>query len=170
MSSQKASGAAEPADAALFRRVCSRFATGVTVVTTRSADGNPHGLTVNSFTSVSLDPPLVLVSIDARNQVLERFAEGASLAINVLAEDQQEISTRFAATVDDRFGGVRWAPGLLGEPVLDGCIACFECLVDKAVEAGDHIIVIAVVKNMRLADGEPLVFFDSAYRRLRSPD
>jgi flavin reductase (DIM6/NTAB) family NADH-FMN oxidoreductase RutF len=166
MSSQKASGAAEPVDAALFRRVCSRFATGVTVVTTIGPDGSPHGLTVNSFTSVSLTPPLVLVSLDTRNHLIERFPAGASLAINVLAEHQEELSRRFAATIDERFAGVGWERGELGEPVLHGAIASFECLVDKAVEAGDHIILIAAVKNVRLAEGEPLVFFDSSYRRL----
>jgi flavin reductase (DIM6/NTAB) family NADH-FMN oxidoreductase RutF len=169
MSSQKVSAAAEAVDADLFRRVCSRFATGVTVVTTTGSDGTPHGLTVNSFTSVSLTPPLVLVSIDSRNQVLERFPTGASLAINVLADDQEDLSRRFAASTDERFAGVGWEKGELGEPVLHGAIASFECLVDKAVEAGDHIILIAAVKNVRLAEGEPLVFFDSSYRRLDQP-
>jgi flavin reductase (DIM6/NTAB) family NADH-FMN oxidoreductase RutF len=166
MSSQKASGGPEPVDVDLFRRVCSRFATGVTIVTTSSPDDQPRGLTVNSFTSVSLDPPLVLVSIDTRNHIVSRFPEGAPFAINILSEDQEELSRRFAASLEDRFEGVSWRKGIGGEPIIDGAIACFECTVQRAVEAGDHTILIASVKNVRLADGEPLVFFDSDYRQL----
>lgn len=166
MSSQKGTGTTEPVDAGLFRRVCGRFATGVTVVTTTSPEGRPRGLTVNSFTSVSLDPPLVLVSIDAKNQVLPRFLDGTAFAINILSGEQQELSRRFSAALEDRFEGVAWNPGEWGAPILDGAIACFECHLQNAVAAGDHTVLIAAVKKLRLAGGEPLVFYDSGYRLL----
>ena len=172
MSSQKDSTASAPVDGSLFRRVCGRFATGVTVVTTSDSEGNPHGLTVNSFCSVSLEPPLVLVSIDSRNSSLGRFLEGTPFAINILAVSGEELSRRFSASVDDRFGGIAWTRGLTGAPLLPGALAYFECVLEKAVEAGDHTVLIAAVKNLRLADqdsgqNEPLVFFDSTYRALR---
>ena len=94
----------------LYRRVCAQFATGITVITAPDENGHPHGMTVNSFTSVSLDPPLVLVSIDLRNAILGHFLTSAYFAVNILAEDQEELSRRFSSASENRFHGVDWHP------------------------------------------------------------
>ena len=94
----------------LYRRTCAQFATGITVVTTLDSNGHPHGMTVNSFSSVSLDPPLVLVSIDLHNAILGHFISSSWFAINVLAEHQQFLSHRFSNPAEDRFVGVQWHP------------------------------------------------------------
>lgn len=172
MSSQKDTAASAPVDAGLFRRVCGRFATGVTVVTTSDRQGNPHGLTVNSFCSVSLEPPLVLVSIDSRNSSLGQLLEGTPFAVNILVASGEALSRRFSASLEDRFGGIAWTRGVTGAPLLPDTLGYFECVLEKAVEAGDHTIIIAAIKNLRLADldsgqNEPLIFFDGAYRALR---
>ncbi len=167
MSSQNGADGATVVDTGLFRRVCGRFATGVTVITTTTPDGEPHGLTANSFSSVSLDPPLILVCIDNRNSTLGQFLAGSPFAVNILADTGEGLSRRFAAAVDDRFDGVPWSHGTTGAPVLANTLGHFECVLEKAVEAGDHVVLIGAVKDLRLADeGEPLVFFDSAYRAL----
>ncbi len=171
MSSQNDTPASESVDGGLFRRVCGRFATGVTVVTTSDPDGHPHGLTVNSFCSVSLQPPLVLVSLDSKNSSLAWLLEGSPFAVNILSVSGEALSRRFSASVEDRFGGVEWTGGLTGAPVLSNTLGYFECVLEKSVEAGDHTILIAAVKNLRLADlesgqSEPLVYFDSSYRTL----
>lgn len=171
MSSQNDDAAFGPVDRGLFRRVCGRFATGVTVVTTTRPDGLPHGLTVNSFSSVSLEPPLVLVSIDSRNSVLQDLLNGSPFAINILASSGREVSQRFSAPLDARFEGISWVRGVTGAPLLPDTLGHFECILQKAVVAGDHTVLIAEVKQLRLTEavssqGEPLVYFDSAYRLL----
>ena len=157
----------EPVDPALFRRVCGRFATGITVVTTRTADGRPHGLTINSFSSVSLEPPLILVSISVLNPQLELFTVGKSFAVNVLSDQQEEISRRFSGLADERFDGVPWEAGLSGgAPLLAGALAWLECTVERGVEAGDHTILIGKVTAAHADYGHPLVFFGGSYRQL----
>src|SRR2546427_7418780 len=101
-----------------FRRVCSKYATGITIVTVLDSRGAPHGITVNSFTSVSLSPPLVLVCIDRQTPILTHFRSAARFAINVLDEEQKDLSTSFARSGCDRFEGVAWRPGQSGAPVL----------------------------------------------------
>ena len=154
-------------DAALYRRTCSLFATGITVVTTVDENGHPHGLTINSFSSVSLEPPLVLVSIDRRNAILGHFLTSKWFVVNILAEDQEEISRRFSSVCEDRFQGVEWVRGEFGAPVLGGVLAEMECAVMETFEAGDHAILIGEVRRAAYREGRPLVYFGSGYRGIR---
>ena len=149
-----------------FCRTCARFVTGVTVVTVLDAEGIPHGMTASSFTSVSLDPPLVLVCVDHRATVLEYFRRASHLGINVLNEDQRELSVLFARRGQNRFNGIEWHAGQTGVPLIPGVLAHFECELHKMVDAGDHAILIAEVLHAEHREGRPLVYFGSDYHRL----
>jgi flavin reductase (DIM6/NTAB) family NADH-FMN oxidoreductase RutF len=168
MSSQpdRAVPASEKIDPWLYRRTCAQFATGITVVTTLDENGHPHGMTVNSFSSVSLEPPLVLVSIDLRNAILGHFVSTSWFAINILADGQEELSRRFSSAAENRFVGLAWRAGISGVPLLDGVLGCLECYVVRRFDAGDHAILVGEVKKAEYREGKPLVFFDSAYREL----
>jgi flavin reductase (DIM6/NTAB) family NADH-FMN oxidoreductase RutF len=155
-----------PIDTRAFRRACAKYATGVTITTLIGTDGAPHGLTVNSFASVSLAPPLVLVCIDYASHVLPHFRAATHYGVNVLAEEQQELSNRFAQRGVDRFLGVTWDKGETGVPLLPGSLAHFECAIRNVVEAGDHAIFIAEVVKFDLADGPSLLYFDGGYRKV----
>ncbi|MDP9055634.1 MAG: flavin reductase family protein [Acidobacteriota bacterium] len=154
-------------DAWLYRRTCAQFTTGITVVTTLDGSGHPHGMTVNSFSSVSLEPPLVLVSIDLRNAILGHFISSSWFAINILAEHQEDLSRRFSSASENRFRELVWHEGEWGTPLLDGVLAHLECSVVRTFEAGDHTVLIGEVKSATYREGKPLVYFDSAYRNLR---
>src|SRR5712692_9669953 len=151
-----------------FRRVCSKYATGITILTVLDSRGDPHGMTVNSFTSVSLTPPLVLVCIDRETAILSHFDRGTRFAINVLLEDQKDLSTAFARSGQDRFEGVEWRRGETGAPVLPQVLATLECGVTQMVEAGDHVVVIGEALHASWRDGRPLIYFNSGYQALRS--
>jgi flavin reductase (DIM6/NTAB) family NADH-FMN oxidoreductase RutF len=155
-------------DRDVFRKTCARFATGIAVATVTGADGIPYGVTVNSFTSVSAAPPLVLVCIDYRSSVLTHFRGSAWYAINVLSDKQQGLSERFAARVPDRFESLGWRRGDSGVPILDDCLANMECSVVQTVEAGDHAIFIAEVIRAQARDGNPLLYFGSQYRKIQT--
>ena len=154
------------AQATLFRQACAQFATGITVVTIADASGQPHGLTVNSFTSVSLSPRLFLVCIDKGASAAGLFQSGAHLAVNVLDEDQQALSRRFSGAFDDRFATVEWAPGVHGAPLLAGVLATIEGKIIEKWEAGDHIIVLTEARSTSYREGRPLLYFGSRYQRL----
>ena len=131
----------------------------------------PHGLTVNSFTSVSLDPPLVLVCLDRKVQSLGVFERAAGFSINILRAEQQEISRRFASIVEDRFENLAWTGGAhTGAPLLGDALGVFECVREQIIPAGDHLIFLGRVVQARCSDGEPLVYFASRYRRLDGPE
>jgi flavin reductase (DIM6/NTAB) family NADH-FMN oxidoreductase RutF len=164
MSSRPVRNPEAPLDPWLFRRACAQFATGITVVTVLDEHRHPHGLTVNSFTSVSLDPPLILVSIDLRNAILGHFLSSRAFAVNVLAEDQEELSRRFSSPVEGRFEGVAWKEGEGGGPLLDGVLAQLECATVRTFEAGDHTVLLGEVRRASHREGKPLVYFNSAYR------
>lgn len=149
-----------------FRNALGMFATGITVVTTRAANGAPVGLTVNSFNSVSLDPPLVLWSLSANLLSVPVFEACEYYAINVLAEDQQELSQLFASRSDDKFAGLEFDEGLGGAPLLRGCCARFECRNTHRYPGGDHILFVSEVANFDREDRPPLLFHGGAYRRL----
>ena len=170
MSSDTASNAEAGLPSGIDRRqfctVCGRYATGVAVATVRDGRGDPHGITVNSFTSVSIAPPLVLICVDHRARVLEHFRPGAPFGINVLNETQREISDYFASAKRDRFDGVDWHAGATGAPLVPHAVAFLECKVHKRVAAGDHDIVIGEVLEARIAEGRPLVYYASGYRKL----
>src|ERR1051325_1519420 len=123
-----------------FRRACGRFATGVTVATVLDENGIPHGLTVSSFTSVSLDPPLVLICLGHAVTMIDAFRRASHFGINVLAASQLELSERFARKGFDRFDGLRWEAGSTGVPLLPGALAAIECIVEQRVRSGDHDI------------------------------
>ena len=149
-----------------FRRACARFATGITVATALDRDGAPHGMTVNSFASVSLDPPLVLISVDHSSVMLDLFRDSGRYGISVLSHSQRDLSQRFAERGQDRFNGTPWVPGQTGVPLLPDALAHFECEIRNIVNAGDHAILIAEVVALNAQEGTPVVFFDSGYRRL----
>ena len=152
----------------LYRKACAQFVTGITVVTVLDSNDHPHGMTVNSFSSVSLDPPLVLVSIDLRNSILGHFLATPSFAINILAEGQESLSQRFSSVSERRFEGVEWHTSALGNPLLDAVLAHLECSVARSFEAGDHIILIGQVEHASYSEGKPLVYFDSGYQSLNT--
>lgn len=152
--------------AALFRLACGRFATGVAVLATRAADGIPHGLTINSFSSISLDPPLVMVAIAHDCSILEHFGENGFYAVNILREEQIDLSIRFAELPEGRFTGIAWLPGLVGAPLIEDALAVLECRTVQSVEVGDHRVLIGEVVDMRIGDGRPLVFFSGGYTGL----
>ena len=142
-----------------FRAALGQFATGVTIVTARDAQGQLVGLTANSFNSVSLSPPLVLWSLGCQSATLPGFRSATHYAINVLAADQRLLAERFARRGIDRFEGTAWRPGLTGAPVIDGAAAVFECSQYGQHEAGDHIVFVGQVAHCRRRVGvAPLVF------------
>lgn len=149
-----------------FRRICGKFASGITVATVLDASGNAHGMTANSFTSVSMAPPLVLVCVDHRTRVLEHFRASEHFGINILGAGQRELSDKFAGSGYDRFQGVTWYAGQTGAPLLPEVLATIECARVNVVTAGDHDIVIGEVLHADCQDGDPLVFYCSQYRSL----
>ncbi len=153
-------------DASLYRRTCSLFATGITVITTVDENAHPHGMTVNSFSSVSLDPPLVLVSIDLKNAILGHFMTSAWFAVNILGEHQEDLSRRFSTAAENRFNGVDWQPGVSRVPLLAGVLAQMECAVIRTFEAGDHALLIGEVRSAAYRAGKPLVYFNSSYQNI----
>lgn len=153
--------------AAEFRQVCGQFATGITIVTTVAGDGSPQGMTANSFTSVSLEPPMVLVCVDLRaGRMLECFEQAGRFAVNILAEAQKELSNRFARQGLDRFEGVSFEQGTSGMPLLPGSLATMECIIRQSVDAGDHRILLGEVTGAAIQAGVPLLYYGSGYRLL----
>lgn len=146
-----------------LRQALARFVTGVAIVTAADPDGAPLGLTINSFSSVSLDPPLVLWSLSHRSSSRAAFLAARHFAVNVLGAGQQDLSASFARPLADRFLGVDWRPGFGGAPVLAGCIATFECAAAGHIPAGDHLILLGRVERYQHRPGAPLVFFASRY-------
>jgi flavin reductase (DIM6/NTAB) family NADH-FMN oxidoreductase RutF len=145
-----------------LREAFGRYATGVAVITTATACGERAGVTVNSFTSVSLDPPLVLWCLSNRAPSAPLFLRAGRFAVNVLAADQGHLSRRFATPSADKFAGVE----LLGTPlpVLAGTLAHFVCRTERVHDGGDHHIFVGAVEHYQHADGEPLVFHSGRYR------
>ena len=149
-----------------FRSAMSRFASGVTIVTTRTEDHQPSGLTVSSFASLSLEPPLVLVCIDQRASIHDLLVEGRYFAVNVLAEDQEILSRRFASRDTDRFSGTGYAEGVTGVPILNDVLAAVECRIVHTYPGGDHTIVVGEVEHAAVDDGKPLGYFRGGYVQL----
>ena len=149
-----------------LRAALGRFATGVTIITCSGPEGLPVGLTANSFSALSLDPPLVLWSLRQASSSLAAFEAAPHFAVNVLAESQVDLSRRFASSQPDKFAEGAWGAGLGGAPELTGCAAVFECEVASRQVAGDHVLFIGRV--LRLADLSvaPLLFQGGHYRML----
>lgn len=155
----------------IFRNVLGRFATGITVVTGVNENGVPVGLTVNAFTSLSLDPPLVLFCLDSGTASAEAFTKGRSFALNMLNEDQRNLSVAFSTRKEDRFEGVDYELWDNGVPVLDGCLANLECTIDAVHEGGDHLIVVGQVERLRQSEGgKPLLYFNGTYAKIEEID
>jgi flavin reductase (DIM6/NTAB) family NADH-FMN oxidoreductase RutF len=149
-----------------LRKALGHFATGVTVVTTRAADGSPDGMPVNSFASVSLDPPLVLWCLALSAASFDTFRLASQHLINVLAADQVEIAKHFATRGAKRFDGVKWSPTDTGVPRLDGCIGWFEVGIRSRYEEGDHLILVGRVESFEIVPGRPLLFYSSQFAEL----
>ena len=146
-----------------LRRALSCFATGVAVATTRDASGEPAGITINSFNSVSLDPPLVLWSIATDSYSYDAFINAEYFAVNVLTREQQDLSERFAQRNGDKFDGIVTREGLHGVPLLSECAACFQCRTEHVYAGGDHKIIVGRVLNIEEREAEPLIFYRSNY-------
>lgn len=147
-----------------LRDALGQFATGVTIITTQSADGRPAGITANSFTSLSLEPPLVLWCLALTASSLPVFRDCEHFAVNVLSSGQHHLSRLFATSGADKFAGTEVRDGPLGVPLMEGALAHFVCRNVRQIEAGDHLIVIGEVQHYQVFDGEPLVFHSGSYR------
>jgi flavin reductase (DIM6/NTAB) family NADH-FMN oxidoreductase RutF len=152
-----------------FRRACGRFATGVCVATVLDSQGIPHGLTVSSFTSVSLEPPLVLICLGHAVTVIDYFRSAKHFGINILSEEQQHLSDRFARKGLDRFNGLEWDRGVSGVPLLPGALAAIECEVEQRVTSGDHDIFVGRMVRTVVEEGNPLIHHGGRYRGLSEP-
>jgi flavin reductase (DIM6/NTAB) family NADH-FMN oxidoreductase RutF len=178
MSSEPAGGSADnsvdaPADGPAatvtseeFRHACGRFPTGITIASVVDLQGTPHGLTVSSFTSVSLEPPLILICLGHLVTMIEAFRAATHFGVNVLGESQQDLSERFARKGHDRFLGVKWYPGRSGVPLIEGALAAIECQVHQRFLSGDHDILVGRMLHANVIEGTPLVHWASQYRRL----
>jgi flavin reductase (DIM6/NTAB) family NADH-FMN oxidoreductase RutF len=149
-----------------LRRLMGQFASGVTIITTRDDAGRPYGLTANAFTSLSLDPPLVLICVDRKAETFSHFYASRSFVVNVLTEEQTDLSTRFAKSGGNKFDGLAYETNAAGVPILDGTIAHIECALIDTHEAGDHVIHVGQVENFAVRGGRPLLFFQGRYRQL----
>ncbi len=152
-----------------FRRVMGRFATGVTVVTTRLGN-EVHGMTANAVTSVSLEPPLVLVCVDKTADTHDILARAGVFALNILSRGQASVSEHFARKETEgahRLDGFAHRPAMTGAPILDGCLAYLDCRVTAQHPGGDHTVFVGeVVEAGQLADGAPLIFYRGRYTQL----
>ncbi len=158
-----------PIDAARYRQIIGHFATGVTVITTEH-EGWLHGMTANAVTSVSLNPLLLAVCVDKAAHAHEQIAKAGRFAVNILTDEQEDVSRTFAVTAEPEEGslrGVAYRMGDHGSPVLDGVLAHFECEVVDRCEGGDHTIYIgSVLSGDVIEEGAPLLFYRGGYRRL----
>jgi flavin reductase (DIM6/NTAB) family NADH-FMN oxidoreductase RutF len=168
MNTSSPRAAARDFDAAQFRQALSQFATGVTVITTRLADGSFRGLTASSFNSVSLDPPLVVWSLALRSRSVAVFQSTERYAVNVLAYDQIELARRFSRPHADRFAGVPFRLGAAAAPLIEGCVAWLECRHHALHPAGDHMLFIGQVDACAHQNIAPLVWHGGRYRLSRA--
>lgn len=155
-------------DTKAFRNALGQFATGVTIVTARGASGEFVGATVSSFNSVSLDPPMVLWSLDKRANSREAFESSTHFAVHVLAIEQRELAERFAKRGINKFEGLECRPGVGQVPLLAGCAACFECVTRHKYDGGDHVIFVGEVERFEHVAGSPLLFHGGAFAQTRT--
>ena len=151
-----------------FRHALGRFASGVTVVTSKDADGNLHGITVSAFCSVSLEPPLILVCIAVNTGSHHALTETDSFVVNILREDQQHISDRFASFLHSKFETVNHHAGIDGLPVLEDALANLECRLINSHPNGDHTIFVGRIERADINEGKPLVYWHGSYQKLES--
>ncbi|HTR21140.1 MAG TPA: flavin reductase family protein [Gemmatimonadales bacterium] len=154
-----------------FRELLGRFATGVTVLTALSADrgaGRPIGMTANSLASVSLDPPLLSVSVDRQHEMHAAMEATSHFVVNILADDQEAWSRRFAGTAENRFDGVGYRESRRGIPLLDGALAHIECEKHAAIAGGDHTVFLGLVTGGAVTNRRPLLYYRGGYGNLGS--
>lgn len=149
-----------------FRAALSRFPSGITVVTSIDASGLSHGITVSAFCAVSLDPPMVLVCVEKTAGSHDALNDSGRFAVNFLAAGQDELSERFALAIPGKFDGLRVLRGSGDVPVLEDSLVVLECRLQNAFDGGDHTIFVGKVENVRIKDGDPLVYFHGNYRDL----
>jgi 4-nitrophenol 2-monooxygenase / 4-nitrocatechol 4-monooxygenase, reductase component len=154
-------------DEAAFKNAMSHFASGVTVVTTEH-EGKPFGMTVASFASLSLHPPLVLICIEKSVKTHDAIAASGKFGVSILRSDQQDISARFASRADDKFTGIDVRRGTLGVPLIAGALTTLECSIENRLPGGDHTIFIGKVVDAQTTEGNPLLYFRSGYREMRA--
>ncbi len=147
-----------------FRSALSAFTTGVVIVTTLCPEGEKVGLTVNSFSSLSMEPPMVLWCLEKRSQSVPLFAKGRSFTINVLTDQQQHLAQIFSSKNHDRFKDVALAGDPTGAPIIEGCLSWFECGVADVFDGGDHYIITGLVTRFGRRDEKPLIFHDGKYK------
>lgn len=169
MSDSSDSSEAAEVDPREFRNALGMFATGVTVVTTVNAAGRPIGLTCNSFSSVSLKPPLILWSLSLYSPNLQAFLQAPYFAVNILAAEQEALSKRFSTAMKDRFADLDWIAGEGGIPLIKGSAAQLQCRNETRHYSGDHVVLIGQVLKFVYRDAEPLVFVRGRYRELADP-
>jgi flavin reductase (DIM6/NTAB) family NADH-FMN oxidoreductase RutF len=150
-------------DAASMRGAMGQFATGVTIITTLTGEGEPAGCTVSAFSSLSLDPPLVLVCIDQGRVMHQQLTAAPGYVVNVLRADQRELAVRFAGRCEDRFTGLCTAPGRHGIPLIDGAIAHIQCDLHSFLDGGDHAIIVGHVRALATHAGDPLLYAQGAF-------
>ncbi|MEE2654761.1 MAG: flavin reductase family protein [Pseudomonadota bacterium] len=151
-----------------FRNTVGCFATGITIITTIDVDGSPIGLTANSFTSVSLDPPMVLFCLDRKVASFESFAVGKHFAVNILAAHQEEVSNRFAQSGPEKWQGVDYDTWDNAVPIIPECLANMECCGHSIIDAGDHVIVVGEVVKIASAneDVKPILYYRGGYKEI----
>lgn len=158
-------------DPEMLKAALGRFVTGVTIITTCGRDGAPIGVTANSFNSVSMEPPLVLFSLDRRAFSLSAFTWSRRFAVNILSAEQAQLSDRFATPLADKWSRVDWRPGRNGCPLIEGTLSRLECTTRHIYEGGDHLIFVGQVTALDVtAGGAPLIYDRGRYRRLAGPE
>lgn len=155
-----------PIDGDLFRSVLGRFASGITVVTTHDDAGRDHGMTASAFSSLSLEPPLILVCIANDATMAPVLAKAETFAVNILSDAQEPLSRRFAGKLDDRFVGIGYARGQLGDVLLEDVLAWMQCRVAARYPAGDHVILVGQVEFADARDARPLLYYRGGYAQL----
>lgn len=151
-----------------FKAALSLFASGVTVVTTKDADGNLHGLTVSAFSSLSLSPPLILICIDKKTGSHHAFEESLGFVVNILCEDQIDISNQFASHITNKFDGIEHTLNENRLPILTNALVNLECRLTDACNGGDHTIFIGEIEKSHIGEGKPLIYSDGHYRKIDS--
>lgn len=151
-----------------FRQALGNYATGVAIISARVADGDLVGITANSFASVSLDPPLVLWSVDKSSSQCDVFVNCEYFAVHILQEDQQQLARMFSDDDADKFNGLVIERGVADLPLISECSVVLQCKVAKVYEEGDHFILVGEVVDVRAENVDPLVFFSGSYTRLQS--
>ncbi len=156
-----------PVDDARFKLAMSHFASGVTIVTTQHGD-KPYGMTVASFASLSLHPPLVVVCIEKSVKTHEAIVAAGKFGVSILEERQADVSGRFASKTEDKFAGIEILQGALGVPLIAGALCALECRVQQQLPGGDHTIFVGEVTDVHVGQGSPLVYYRSGYHAVHA--